>query len=161
MVIWLGFIIDSFRQILAIPEKKREWAKSILSCLLSKSKLYLREILKFARLITSMRPVIGPKAYIHTKPLFQEVNGKVRAKVSWGKPQPISQQALDCFHYWQKELTSMSFEFCFKKPLSMALVFSDASSTAGAAFLHANNLSSSDITADLETLEKFGPADWS
>ncbi len=158
---WLGLLICLARMIIAIPADKRQRAKDWLKKLSAKSLLSPRELLQFAGLINSMAVVIGPKAYIRTKPLFQEVSKRAHGKVGWDDHFKISSEARNCLQFWVNELDHMSWETPIDSENRTTILFSDASATGGAAFLHAEHMSVADMQTDMEALESQGPLTWS
>ncbi len=161
VLIWLGIMIDLVRRMLVIPEAKREKTCSYLQFLSSRKKVTPRQVLKIAGLINSMAVVLGSKAYIHTKPLFHEVNKWVDGREGWDDEIRLSDKAKACLIGWSKELQKASFEVELDKKSRASILFSDASATGGAAFLHTEQVETSQVEAGLEILEEHGPKDWS
>ncbi len=108
-----------------------------------------------------MASVISTKAYIHTKTLFHEVNRLVQGREGWDDEVRLSVEAKACLDHWSEELQMLSFEAKLERKSRASILFSDASATGGAAFLHSEQLPNSQIEADLEKLEDEGPKDWS
>ncbi len=114
ILIWLGFLIDLLREMLVVPEEKIRKVKNFLNSLLQKQRVTLREVLKFAGLVNSMAVVIGPKAYILTKVLYQEVNKTAQGKVGWDELVKLMVKARDCLERWSREFEMLKFETTLK-----------------------------------------------
>ncbi len=158
---WLGLLIDLLSRILAIPVAKRQKAFECLLALCAKEKLTARELLKFAGLVNSMSVVIGAKAYIKTKPLFQEVCKFAQGKRGWDVKRRPSPEARACLQYWVKEMKSLSFETPIDQDKSAVILFSDASATGGAVFLHGERYQPKQLQRELQEIEERGPLAWS
>ncbi len=158
---WLSLLIDLVSRILVIPVEKRRRASDSLLAICAKERLTARELLRFAGLVNSMSVVIGSKAYIKTKPLFQEVCRFAHGRHGWDVKRNISSETRNCLKYWIKELKSLSFETPIDKEKSAVILFSDASATGGAVFLHGERSQPQQLQKELDRIEEFGPLDWS
>ncbi len=161
ILIWLRILIDLLNRMISVLEQKRVKTKRFLNELLLKEQVSPRELLKFAGLLNSLMAIIGPKAYIHTKPLFHEVNKVATDRHRWDTKFRISKDAKQCLIYWRHQLEEISYQSPIDKGERMNIIFSDASVIGGAAFLHAESLQTKEIEADIAELELSGPADWS
>ncbi len=160
-LIWLGILIDVLNRLLSIPEQKILKIRALVNELLWRNMLSPRELLKFAGMMNSMAAIIGPKAYIKTKPLFHEVNMAEKDSFHWDMKRKISADARQCLQFWKEELHRISFQAPIDRGEKKNILFSDASTIRGAAFLYAESVQTVEMEMDIQKLEDTGPLDWS
>ncbi len=145
VLIWLGILIDLARRKLSVPEKKREKALEALKKCLQRDKVSPRFLAKVAGLISSLQPVLGGKAYIHTKQFCKKTVAYARSKYLWDKDIKISEETRKCARFWLRELGKGTLEKNFELQGHSVLIFSDASGTGGASYLQTGCISAASV----------------
>ncbi len=138
---WLGLSVDFEKFELIIPADRVERALGAITDAL-KGKTSPKGLLRAAGHLISFAIVLGKNVFIKTKPLYQEAIMHVQARRDWAKTFTISEEAVKCLEFWRDNLPLIDHrKSLLRKPVS-CIMFSDASATAGAAFV-----------------QKIGPAD--
>ncbi len=94
-----------------------------------------------AGLITSLQPVIGARAFIHTKQFCREMVLHARSRYLWDKKIKISPKTRLCAKMWLKELGKGELERDFSIKEHSAVIYSDASGTGGASYFQTDDFS--------------------
>ncbi len=134
---WLGFWVDLGKKVLRIPEDKVKRMLEFIEFCLDSGKLSPKQILQAAGLVCSLAIVLGPVAYVETKPLYWEVEsrGKIRTKYVWDRKFRLSDEAMKALATLHSLVSGSTKEVSMKSKEPTVVIYSDASSSGGASFI--------------------------
>ncbi len=139
VLVWLGVLINLATRKLIAPEQKRQTAIQALQECLQNRRVSPRQLARVSGLITSLQPVIGNKALIHTKQFCKETIMYARSRSLGDKQIQISGKTRKCAEFWIQELSKEVLERDFSIPGHSIVIYSDASGTGRASYIQADD----------------------
>ncbi|MCP3665661.1 MAG: hypothetical protein GY696_24710 [Gammaproteobacteria bacterium] len=133
---WIGLDVDFVEFCIMLPKEKVQKSLEIIEEALAES-ASPRTLLKAAGKIISFALVLGKECLIKTKPLFSFVSSLGGGNKNWDQKTPLSSEVRDCLKFWRDYLPNCSIKRSLQKNPVSTVIFSDASSTGGAAFIEA------------------------
>jgi hypothetical protein len=127
---WLGFMIDTFKEVFTVGEKKIEKLKEALAEVIGKPTTMPGELAGIAGKIIATSPAVMPAA-LFSRSLFQAMKGRI----SWDEIFPIPQSVSQTARFWLNNIDRINARKWWPKPVALR-VDVNASGIGFGGYLH-------------------------
>jgi hypothetical protein len=127
---WLGAILNSVQFSVCIPQRRLDKVAYTLQEIKAQKRVLVRKLASFIGQIISMSIVIGPVSQIMTRFLSMDV---LKAQ-TWNSYVSISHESFEQLCFWETNMAVLSHRKLNTAGVCSKIVYSDASSTAFAAY---------------------------
>ena len=122
---WLGFVIDTARGQIEVPQEKLASLQHVLHQVLQADETPARLLASVVGKIISMGLAIGPVSRFMTRSLY----AVLESRVTWCERLALSPEAREELRFWESNMAKYNAQPIWHSPSAVRVVYSDASDT--------------------------------